>query len=120
VSLEDQSRPGEGGSDKTIAAVNTIIPPAADWRQNAGLLPVDPLDAIAAHVDGTFVIVVKLTGGKYRRRCFMTAASAERAARNALDAGHTATVFLAQLKPAVEAQRTHAEPARRRDRAGRW
>jgi hypothetical protein len=63
------------------------------------LHPVDALDAIAHHVDGTFVLVVKVTGGKYRRRCFLTAASAEPAARNALAAGHDATVFLAQLKP---------------------
>jgi len=67
---------------------------------NASLIPLtDSLDAIAHHVDGTFVLVVRVTGGKYSRRCFMTAASAERAARNALDAGHNATVFLAQLKP---------------------
>ena len=28
--MNDQSRPGESGSDKTIAAVNTILPNAAD------------------------------------------------------------------------------------------
>jgi hypothetical protein len=63
------------------------------------LRPADPLDEIAHHVDGTFVLVVKVTGGKYRRRCFLSAASAERAARNALEAGHNAEVFLAELKP---------------------
>jgi hypothetical protein len=63
------------------------------------LLPVDPPDAIAQHIDGVFVLVVKVTGGKYRRRCFLSAASAEKAARNALDAGNTAVVFLAELKP---------------------
>jgi hypothetical protein len=64
------------------------------------LLPVsNPLDAIAHHVDGTFVLVVKVSGGKYRRRCFLSAASAERAARNALEAGHNPEVFLAELKP---------------------
>jgi hypothetical protein len=52
------------------------------------LIHVDPLDEIAHHVDGTFVVVVRVTGGKYRRRCFLSAASAERAARNALEAGH--------------------------------
>jgi hypothetical protein len=67
---------------------------------NPSLVPVtDPLDEIAHHVDGTFVLVVKLTGGKYRRRCFLTAASAERAARNATAAGHNAQVYLAELKP---------------------
>jgi hypothetical protein len=43
------------------------------------VIHVDPLDEIAHHVDGTFVLVVKVTGGKYRRRCFLSAASAEKA-----------------------------------------
>jgi hypothetical protein len=63
------------------------------------LIHVDPLDEIAHHVDGTFVLVVKVTGGRYRRRCFLSAASAEKAARNALEAGHDAVIFLAELKP---------------------
>jgi hypothetical protein len=63
------------------------------------LIHIDPLDEIAHHVDGAFVLVVKVTGGRYRRRCFLSAASAERAARNALEAGHNATVYLAELKP---------------------
>jgi hypothetical protein len=46
-----------------------------------------------------FVLVVRVTGGHYRRRCFLTAAAAERAARNAQAAGHNAEVFLAELKP---------------------
>jgi hypothetical protein len=67
---------------------------------NSSLAPLtDPLDEIARHVDGTFVLVVKVAGGKYRRRCFLSAASAEKAARNALEAGHNATVYLAELKP---------------------
>jgi hypothetical protein len=67
---------------------------------NASLLPVtDPLDDIAAHVDGAFVLIVRDTGGRYRRRCFLTAAAAERAARNALASGYSATVYLAELKP---------------------
>jgi hypothetical protein len=63
------------------------------------LRPADPLDELAQHVDGAFVLVVRVTGGKYRRRCFLTAASAERAARNAQAVGHNAEVFLAELKP---------------------
>jgi hypothetical protein len=71
-----------------------------DGNSTAGrLLPVDPLDAIAAHVDGCFVVCVKTSGGRYRRRCFLSAASAEKAARNAQAAGHNAVVFLAELKP---------------------
>jgi hypothetical protein len=64
------------------------------------LTPVaDPLDELAAHVDGTFVVVVHVTGDKYRRRCFLTTKAAERAARNAQAAGHNARVYMAQLKP---------------------
>ena len=57
------------------------------------------LDDIARHVDGTFVVVVKVTGGKYRRRCFLTAASAQRAADRPVERGESATVYLAELKP---------------------
>ena len=63
------------------------------------LRPADWVDELAQHVDGAFVLVVRVTGGKYRRRWFLTAASAERAARNAQAAGHNAEVFLAELKP---------------------
>ena len=64
------------------------------------LIPVaDALDEIAAHVDGTLVVVVHVTGDKYRRRCFLSAKAAERAARNAQTAGHNTRVYLAQLKP---------------------
>jgi hypothetical protein len=92
---------GRGRSLEQGAASNKPSPATgfADHSKPAQLNPVDALDDIAQHVDGTFVLVVKVTGGKYRRRCFMSAASAERAARNAVEAGHSATVFLAQLKP---------------------
>jgi hypothetical protein len=82
------------------AAIETNQSPAAGRiSATPSLIHVDPLDEIAHHVDGTFVLVVKVTGGKYRRRCFLSAASAEKAARNALEAGHNAEVFLAELKP---------------------
>lgn len=58
-----------------------------------------PLDELAVHVDGTFVVVVEATGGRYRRRCFLTAAAAERSATNALANGHNAKVYLAELRP---------------------
>jgi hypothetical protein len=83
------------------AASNTTSPAtgfAVDSKP-VKLTPVDALDDIAQHIDGVFVVVVRVTGGKYRRRCFLSAASAERAARNALEAGYNATVFLAELKP---------------------
>lgn len=72
---------------------------AAPQITDPSLVPADPLDALAQHVDGTFVLVVKVAGGKYRRRCFLSAAAAERAARRALDAGHIAYIYLAELKP---------------------
>jgi len=80
-------------------AINNNQDPGDGISTSPSLLPVDLLDEIAHHVDGTFVLVVKVTGGRYRRRCFLSAASAEKAARNALEAGHNATVFLAELKP---------------------
>lgn len=58
-----------------------------------------PLDQIARHVDATFVVVVKVSAGKYRRRCFLTAASAQRAAGRATVRGESATVYLAELRP---------------------
>jgi hypothetical protein len=74
---------------------------AAKPLDKSTLVPLvgDALDDIAQHVDGCFVVVVWVSGGKYRRRCFLTVAAAERAARNAQDAGHTAEVFLAELRP---------------------
>jgi hypothetical protein len=60
---------------------------------------VDPRDDIARHVDGTFVLVVKVTAGKYRRRCYLTVMAAEKAAQRATDRGETATVYLAELRP---------------------
>jgi hypothetical protein len=35
----------------------------------------DLLDDLAKEIDGSFVLVVKLSGGKYRRRCFLTVAT---------------------------------------------
>jgi hypothetical protein len=82
------------------AAIDTNQSPATGRiSATPSLTAVNPLDEIAHHVDGTFVLVVKVTGGKHRRRCFLSAASAERAARNALEAGHNAEVYLAELKP---------------------
>ena len=57
------------------------------------------LDDVARHVDGAFVVVVETTGGKYRRRCFLTAKAAEDAAQRATERGENATVYLAELKP---------------------
>jgi hypothetical protein len=88
VNLEARrGRPGQEAPSIKIA--NTSL-----------LLPIDdPLDDIAAHIDGTFVLVVRTTNNRYRRRCFLSAASAQRAARNAQTLGHDAEVYLAELKP---------------------
>lgn len=57
------------------------------------------LDALAKAIDGTFVVVVEHPGAKYRRRAYLTVASAERSAANARAKGHTVTVYLAELRP---------------------
>ncbi len=59
----------------------------------------DALDALAKAVDGTFVVVVEHSGAKYRRRAYLTVASAERSAANARAQGHNVTVYLAELRP---------------------
>jgi hypothetical protein len=69
---------------------------ATDHRLDASL---QPLDDIARHVDGAFVVVVETTGDRYRRRCFLSAKAAEDAARRATVRGENATVYLAELKP---------------------
>lgn len=79
--------PGEGSGSKRSGEDSTNVPLLGG------------LDALAAAVDGAFVVVVEVTGGKYKRRCFLTAASAERAAARATDRGENATVYLAELKP---------------------
>lgn len=82
----------------------------------------DNLDALAVLVDGAFVVLIRLNAParpaaleakgvqsvetperpvapKYRRRVFMSAAAAERAARAAVARGETVRVYLAQLAP---------------------
>lgn len=81
---------GRRGSsvDHLAGGSSTTVPTTADaW------------DEFAQHVDGAFVVVVRLTGGKYRRRCFLTVKAAENAARRAQDRGENAVVVLSELKP---------------------
>ena len=77
-------------ADKSFAAGSklSLTPVAAD-----------PLDELARQISGAFVVVVETNGGQYRRRVFLTVAAAERHSRRAQDAGHNATVYLAELKP---------------------
>jgi hypothetical protein len=81
--------------------LSVSFPHADDIPQplRPSLVRADSLDELAHHVDGTFVLVVRTTGGKYRRRCFLSVAAAERAVRNAQADGHNATIYLAELRP---------------------
>lgn len=63
------------------------------------LIPTSDADDLARQAGGAFVAVVEVKGGKYRRRAYLTLASAERAARNAQAEGRSAVVYLAELKP---------------------
>ncbi len=56
-------------------------------------------EALAAQVDGAFVVVVRVNGARYRRRCYLTAQAAENAARKATNPGESVVVFMAELKP---------------------
>jgi len=86
----EESRPRqESGSVSSTTQSTASLP----------LTEVDALDALAKAVDGTFVVVVEHPGAKYRRRAYLTVASAERSAANARAKGHTVTVYLAELKP---------------------
>lgn len=53
----------------------------------------------AALVTGVHVVVVETTGGKHRRRVYLTLNSAQLAADRAVMAGHSAHIVLAQLMP---------------------
>ncbi len=69
------------------------------------------LDGLAEHVDGAFVLLVRITPStrpaalkqpeppRYRRRVYLSAAAAERAVRAAQDRGEAATVYLCELTP---------------------
>lgn len=82
---------------------SAIYRTAAGVRRRRGVARLAPLpdglDDIAHHIDGTFVVVVAVAAGTYRRRCFLSVRAAESAARRAADRGETATVYLAELRP---------------------
>lgn len=88
--------PGEKFSP--IVAHEALLPRllAAD---ESLLIPTSEGDELARQAGGAFVAVVEVKGGKYRRRAYLTLASAERAARNAQAEGRSAVVYLAELKP---------------------
>lgn len=78
---------------------NSEAPPEAIHRQEDQNPTLTSLDDIAHHIDGSFVVVVEVTGSRFRRRCFLTAKAAQTAARRATDRGDNATVYLASLTP---------------------
>lgn len=92
---ERESRPVASGPAESIStaikAAGPIVPLGTDILRE--------LDALAAHVDGAFVVVVKVNGARYRRRCYLTAKAAENAARRAVERGEDAVIYMAELKP---------------------
>lgn len=88
---EQRNRPAgaPGGSGNQVDDLALILPE----------LPLAMADELAAHVAGALVVVVEVEHGRYRRRCYLTAKSAERAVTNARLRGQSARVYLAELKP---------------------
>lgn len=84
-------RPGEERPRNVVSLDSHSVPLGADI--------LGELDALAAHVDGAFVVVVKVNGARYRRRCYLTAKAAESAAHKAVARGEDVVVYMAELKP---------------------
>lgn len=61
-------------------------------------LPIIPGE-VAESLDGALVLLVRTEAGRYRRRVFLTIASAQRAADRATEAGHAAEIVLCALAP---------------------
>ncbi|MBO1751715.1 hypothetical protein J4G33_07865 [Actinotalea sp. BY-33] len=77
----------EGEATSKAGGPLHIVPGSPSW------------DEYAAHIDGTFVVVVKVTGGRYRRRCYLTVKAAQDAADRACARGENAVVILSELRP---------------------
>lgn len=93
----EKSRPASelGGSQKQVDDLTPMLPEAPHGRLSG------ELDDVAHALSGAFVVVVEVTGEpvKYRRRPYLSAAAAERAASRALERGQNARVYLAELTP---------------------
>lgn len=89
-----ESRPSEtteaASSNEKIIAANDDTLSIPDKAE---------LDAILEHIAGALVLVVEVAEDRYRRRVYLSAAAAERAAHRAVDQGHEASVYVAQLRP---------------------
>jgi hypothetical protein len=81
VNLEDRSRPDESGSETmTIAAVNTILPPADD-------------------IAPAYIVIVVSPYGQPRRRPYLSLHSASQAVQRAHKRGLDADLVLCKLTP---------------------
>lgn len=87
-----QSRPGRETEAASSRATRTnLTPDAADLAD---------LDARAESLRARFVVQVQVEGDHYRTKVYMTAKSAENAARRANKRGKLVHVSLCQLLPA--------------------
>lgn len=86
TALEQQARPSVG---------------TRPGEDACGTYSLDALDDKARVLGGAFVVVVEVSGEpvRSRRRPYLTAAAAERAARAAQSRGQNARVYLAELTP---------------------
>lgn len=86
---------GTAAQQRDPARLSVVSVPRSTDRDQPRLSPVDA----AGIIDGAIVLVVQVAADRYRRRVFLTVASAERAARRARARGHAAEVVLARLAP---------------------
>jgi hypothetical protein len=85
--MNDQSRPGESGSEKTIAAVNTILPNAA--ANSTQRIP-------------AYVVLPITKYGRPNRRVYLDLGSARNAVQRAHANSQRASLVLCELR-AVQA-----------------
>jgi hypothetical protein len=84
MTLEGQSRPGQGGSEvMTDAVVNNSLPPAAD----------------IASACQAYAVLLLTPAGKNRRRVFLSLHSATAAVQRAQDKDQPARMVLCKLVP---------------------
>ena len=90
------------GGGTTPGQASPLMNAAATKPQVPHHCPTDSSVTDSPHgsqVRGTLVVVVETAAGKYRRRAFLTLASAQRAVERAETAGHPASMVLARLEP---------------------
>jgi hypothetical protein len=81
----DRSRPGKGGSEKTIAAVNTSLPNVADSAQHRNI--------------PAYVVLLTTRYGMPRRRVYLDLGHARTAVQRAEAKGQEASLVLCKLEP---------------------